>query len=482
MMMENEDTLYLCIYGYIDLKDKNIIKFWENFIEEQKNIRSNKNIKVIIDAYVNGDEELVKSVYSPEYFNFDNCKNYFGIESLYKSRSRLIKIIKNNHNNIILNEYNINESGKEIKKIIYDDSLPADYIYLLYEENVDIGYKDDLIVSNLDNLKLLIDYEKFYESSLKSESDYFKFISKKWHFYSFKIKFYNVIIKFVYRKIFNIVEKSKLFKILQKSNKKKLILLSEKFEQRFNPPIYTSENSVDINNSLSIFNLNKKFIFDRTTIFKYFSIIKNIRDKIRFLDVSDFKFSGGVVINPVKFIVILFINDDVEYGKNCNKVDKINSIFQGVNFDIYIIVNEDNSNSKEYNISSNIMKVLNSISDIDKYIDPEDICVLVPQDYEINQDFDKIYFHTLLKYIKYTKNSVIIGNNFFDYTKYNPSFPGLKIIIEDAYCKLLPIITTGDLLVNKLKYDNNFIFDKKINYFNMSIASNPNSFFVKYDL
>ena len=323
----------LALRGFNDLnslEDKKV--FWNSFINLQKNLPSNIEIRFILQNSNSKESKLYSFLFQPflEFNNHDlpsdlreykkyisykknliNQINFSLKESYYISS--ICSFLTNKKNKykfdqLILLNYNLTSFKQSKSVFIYDNLLPLNKIYLRYSDYIDQGYPINLIILPKQFLEIFSGFNKFFLSSISNGNNFlnkynifglplstrinsfkkFLFILKN-YFKNFIIQFF----KFIENRIFKYIQIRILRFIL---NKIKVIV---------NIPKLTLENSfVDHPINQEVFYL--KNILPIKPILKYFIYENYLRNETRFISDSDFEnYKDSYIIGIKNFILIL---------------------------------------------------------------------------------------------------------------------------------------------------------------------------------
>ena len=322
----------LALRGFNDInsfKDKRY--FWNSFINLQKNLPSNVNIKFILQ-YIGKESKLYSFLFEPilEFdlakenipFNLKEYKKYIflkrnGIKQLKYSLletyfiSSVCSYLTNKKNKLkfdqlILLNYKLTTLKKSI--FIYDNLLPLNKIFLRYSDYIDQGYSANLIIIPRDFLEI---FSRFYDFFLNSISNRNKFLKKYnllgWPL-SKKRKSINEF-KFIVRNYFKnfIINFLKFIEIyiLKFFDIAIFRFILSKVKIFVNIPYLTKEISfVEDSFNQGIFYL--KNILPIKPILKYFIYENNLKKETRFICDHDFEnYNDTFIIGRKNFILVL---------------------------------------------------------------------------------------------------------------------------------------------------------------------------------
>ena len=230
--------IILSIRGFSNLNTSEAKKvFWSKFINLQKNLPSNIDIKIILQNSNEKESELFTFLFDPVLkieCNEENLiKNYYYPKFDLKEYGKYLSIYRNKINNInyslkesyyisslcnylvnkksqlkfdqlILLNYKIIPFRERLNFFIYDNLLPLDKLYLSYKDDIDSGYCSDLIIIPFKFLETFSSFTDFFLSSILNENE---FLNKS-NFYRNSFSIRVVVFK---KYLFNLIRDFKRF-------------------------------------------------------------------------------------------------------------------------------------------------------------------------------------------------------------------------------------------------------------------------------
>jgi len=477
-----DKPLFIVISGHICRDNSEGIKsFWKGFIELQTRLPSDRTLTVLGHHWNPEWADLVKFVYGTNNIQSEVQKSFFNdfvntkvdsdffesnldrshstwknvsLQSVIgnvRSRSKAVEKLLTlpnitDQSQILMTRWDLGQSGtNEVNKLIFDSSLPLDYIYIAYFSEVDEGYADMWVICPYKYAILFKDLDKFFVDSLNGLNGFIElFTQKGWPLSSSKI------IHSSFEKIF----KFKLFKAYQRINHLliKHDLLSkfsvlEKVFRRFGifvkKPLLSAENTLiyeeDIVDARRIFPSFQALNIH--AIYKHFIIESGLRDKVRFLDVQDFEIDSGLgnLIAPSEINLVLL-------EQNLS-LDTIDSIFKKNPLHIKMILTVKDGCLYSYEAygSPISIKVFNPndclIGSICDYLVAKFDCncapVVVVDSYtRYLECSDWPYFNALIKYFFWTKQTYIGLDKKFENKVESCDFPFLGRANKPLYFNL----------------------------------------------
>lgn len=328
--------------------------FWQGFIELQSRIPSKKVVTQIVVHSWNPDlADLVRIVYAPvveQHENQDNfpwdsiqpptavgCfdySNYFN-KSFFQDKSlrpillgiysralavRLIELLPKRGKQVLLSYWDAGTLGdKTAQRLIIDISLPEEFLYLHYSSDIDKGYPDSWLLAPLDIARQFGKFDNFVLDALASQNEYLKILNQSrrpnfWDKFSHAFDTVNSTKRKYQDKVLKItkdyVESLNIDGFFPAIIRRFLRLIQRSLAQT----CITAENSC-LTNSNRIKQLFPKTLkLESSTLIKYFVYSKGLRDRVRFLDETDFENSleSGQLINPQPIIIIFYSEVDVD--------------------------------------------------------------------------------------------------------------------------------------------------------------------------
>ncbi len=327
--------LILALRGFDDInssKDKRV--FWNSFINLQKNLPTNVQIKFILQYYEGQESKLFSFLFEPflEFnFNSDNLsfdfkknkKHVFFKRNINNQISHSLKesycississYLANKKyeyklDQLILLNYKLLKLNESKSLFIYDNLLPSNKIYLRYSGYIDQGYPSNLIVIPSNFLEIFSKFHNFFLNSISNENNFLKkyniFRSSlsyrrkafKEFLFLFKTYFKNLVIDFLHLLENNIL---KLFDI------RILRFIIKKVKVFVDIPYLTRENSF-VKDSINENIFYLKRISPLKPILKHFIYENYLRTETRFISDDDFEnYKDSYIIGKKNFILVL---------------------------------------------------------------------------------------------------------------------------------------------------------------------------------
>ena len=332
--------IILSIRGFSNLnssEEKEV--FWSKFINLQKNLPSNIDIKFILQTSNEKESELFSFLFDPVLkleCNEDNLiKNYYP-KFDFKEYGKYLPINRNTINNInyslkesyyisslcsyfvnkksqikfdqlILLNYKIIPFRERLNIFIYDNLLPLDKIYLSYKGDIDSGYGNDLIIIPFKFLETFSSFTDFFLNSILNENEFL-------NTYNFYRDSFSIVVIGFKKYLFNLIRDFKRFFVnytnfienrFLKFNYLKLLKFTlNKLRIFVNIPNLTAENSYLNRSKEPILNLPN--ILPIKPILKYFIYKKYLRNETRFISNNDFEnYNDSYLIGKKNFILVL---------------------------------------------------------------------------------------------------------------------------------------------------------------------------------
>lgn len=488
------EPLFIVISGHICRNNSEGIKaFWRGFIELQARLPSDKKFYIYGHHWNPEFSELVQFVYGTKNIQSEVQKSFFNdfvntkIESDFfelnldrshstwknvslqsvignvRSRSKAVEKLLSVPNmadktQILMTRWDLGQSGtREVNKLIFDSSLPADYIYTAYFSEVDEGYADMWVICPYKYAILFRNLDDFFVDSLTGRNRYIEqFTHKGWPLSSKKITysrfkriFKSKLLK-VYKKINNLLIKFNLFNkysILEKIFRRVAVFV--------NKPLLTAENSLIHDDS----KISDRRVFPSFqalnihAIYKYFMIEYGLRDKNRFIDINDFEddYRLGNLIAPSE-INLALLEKNISW-------DTVDSIFKKSPICVKkIFVFKDGSlYSCEANRSPVLIKAFNltvcmigSIADylVAEFDSNSPPLVVVDSYARYLGCSDWPYFNALIKYFSWSKQTYVGLDSRFENKIESSDFPSLGRINGPLYfnCCMLDSVYWNNLI------------------------------------
>lgn len=452
--------------------------FWQGFIELQSRIPSKKAVTQIVVHSWNPDlADLVRIVYAPiveqhedqdnfpwdsiqrptavgcfDYSNYSN-KSFFQDKSLRPillgiySRAlavRLIELLPKRGKQVLLSYWDAGTLGdKTAQRLIIDISLPEEFLYLHYSSDIDKGYPDSWLLAPLDIARQFGKFDNFVHDALASQNEYLKILNQSWrpnfwdkcrHAFdtlnSTRRKYQDKVLKITkdYIDSLNIdgffpAIMRKFFRLIQRGLTQSAI---------------SAENSclTDSNRIRQLFPRPLKL--ESPTLLKYFIYFNGLRDRLRFLDETDFEINleSGQLINPQSIIIIFFSEVNLDNDEKLSRLVTISplplaGIYQIVNGVVKQYSLSDNGRWSSNNIKTSSGSLRDQMLVALKFAKnnfSESLPVLIlPTINHYLECTDRYYLNALMKYIVWRKLDYValncnrIGQEQID-------FPGLYIV------------------------------------------------------
>ena len=325
----------LALRGFNDInscEDKRV--FWNSFINLQKNLPSNIQVKFTLQYDRRKESKLYSFLFEPflEFnFNKDNItfdlKEYKKYISFKRNRinqlnyslkesyfiSSISSYLANKKNKykfdqLILLNYELTNLNESKSVFIYDNLLPLNKIYLRYSDYIDQGYPINVIIIPKKFLEIFSRFNDFFLNSISNRN---KFL-KKYNISGWPLSIRRKAIKeclFILKNYLkkNIINFLKLIEnnILKFIDIRILRFLLNKIKIIVNIPYLTRENSfVEDSMNQGIFYL--KNILPIKPILKNFIYENHLRKETRFISDNDFENSiDSYIIGRKNFILVL---------------------------------------------------------------------------------------------------------------------------------------------------------------------------------
>jgi len=476
----------------------NLHSFWRGFINIQNALCDIDKLNIVAHSWNPEFDDLVKKIYSidilvsgkqptfvkefmPRIKPIDkfesglkrtgstwknvNIHNYLGqTRSKAIAISLLKKLDLSGEATILSTRWDQGCSGSnEVNRIIYDISLPKHYFYMAYYNEIDEGYADMWFVAPLDLALHFQYYDKHLLDCLSGENNYFnEFTKSGWPLTKKRNKLRHGY--FVYKKIilnklvlklnFNRM-KSVLFFI-----KNKIAGIERRLISASREPYISGENSLLITSKSKITFPNYQAL-NIHAILKYFVISNGFRDKVRFLDVKDFKRNDkGILINPVNFTYVIYSHSSYSdcwsmaigqalecLPENCTMIYivsessiKTEEAFQSYESypNVSLITYDDD---KAY--TDRLVSVLSEIAKTSKLV------YFVHEDMPLIDKVDQVYLNALLHYMSNSNEYYIklVDTSYVDTKSDHESFPGLVKNVGGYSFSVQPSLIKPDCLV-----------------------------------
>jgi hypothetical protein len=486
-MRSNKPTTHLILSGKLYRRP---IDFWLGFINIQRALKTNDHIKIFVHTWDKEKFDLISSVYGDVYFSGEsfkesdkminsinkarykmNLEDGYKLPSFfytYQSRNYALALLENqkisNLDRIVITRFDIGYRlvTPEVSTIIIDDSLPRDYIYMSYYNEIDEGYGDQWFVFGADYLSFFKKLEESIFDTLLNDEYYYDFTnnwpnSKRQNKYSRKLFYFKKIV------INKLVELLRAFNIKNKSLLRKKQGLILKLDDLKDVIRGTAEIESFSGTFTSKYQLDNAL--NSHAILKYLINNNGLRNRVRFLKFNDFEpVELGIVINPSKFSVLIYSHSSysdcwqmtiTQFKENLTQMD----------YDLYIAT-EDSEYSR-----NQLLKYDGKITPIfydDKHSYTQrikavfdelsmsyEISYFVHEDMPLYGKVDTIYFNSLIKYFSLSDEFYIklVDTNYVNDKIHHKDFPILvrnkglySLSIQPSLIKIKEFL----LLINNL--------------------------------
>lgn len=470
------NKLILVISGQI-VRDNsaNLMNFWRGFINIQNAIYNIDNLQVVAHSWNPEFDEIVKNVYNvkilesekqssfvKEYMplldpidKFENGLkrststwkrvSYQAILGNAKSRTKAIKLLKNlvidENEKVLVVRWDAGCSGsQEENKIIFDQSLDSEYLYMSYYSEVDEGYADMWFVAPYKFAVNFGNYEKYVIDCFGGRNNFFNNFTKDGWFLAIaknnRLFLFNQYKKALLRKILNNFPFEFIKKVLPKLSNK-ILGLEQKIKNIIEMPNITGENSFTFNIKTNVMFPNYQAL-NNHAILKSFVFENNLRQYIRFLDIRDFEnLPKGQTINPIEFCYLIYSHSSFEdcwkiaigqalenLPNNCKKIYLVSENSKDT-FEKFEIYKQDRLELVTYD---NNKKYTDRLFDVFSYISEKyNNCYFVHEDMPLISNVDNVYLNSLLHFMNNSNEFYIklVDTNYVDEKQDHDSFPGL---------------------------------------------------------
>lgn len=192
---------------------------------------------------------------------------------------------------ILVNANFFNSPNVSRMDVVIDFSLPKNYLYLAYDEDIDFGYSIDYLWGSPTLISEIEDLSRVVTNSINGKNDFIKMFTATGWPSTVVTSNSSILISWLKINILSFLNNSVLKKILSHTGKyavrkleglKRLIAyeilqssrIAEIHGQQMNPPAHLTYNS--------------NLVGDIRPAVKYFILEKGLRDRVRFLSVDDF--------------------------------------------------------------------------------------------------------------------------------------------------------------------------------------------------
>lgn len=454
----------------------NLYSFWNGFINIQKAINDVDNLYVVAHSWNPEFDGLVKSVYSldvlssekqpsfaHEYMPIINPVNRFekGLKRASstwgkcspqalignaRSRTKAVSLLKKlniaEDSSILAVRWDQGcTGGTEVNRVVFDGSLPAEYLYMSYYDEIDEGYADMWFVAPLSIARDFEKYDQYVLDSLACTNNYFgDFTNSGWSLaikrnaHKYRLKKYK---KIVLSKFINVVN-FELLKRVFSTLENKITGIELRLKNTAHLPTISGENSLLIDQETDV-SFPSYQALNNHAILKSFIRYSKLREKTRFLDVNDFEEKqAGQMINPVDFSYLIYSHSSfsdcwemaIEQAlkclpRNCKQIYLLSeeSSSTHVAFTKYSKVSNIKLITYDENLkyTDRLVGAFRCISKISEFV------YFVHEDMPLVGEVDSIYLNTLLHFMNTSNEYYIklVDTDYIDKKDEHDSFPGL---------------------------------------------------------
>lgn len=491
------NNLTLVISGKIvSDSTENRINFWKGFINIQNSIHDIDELKIVGYSLNPEYDDLLNQVYNFDLFKSETknilTKEYMSkinplkFEKVFKknfpiteknspnlwfeniaSKSRAIELLKSldlqDDDYVLCTTWNIGCVGdSEVNQVVFDRSLPSDYLYLSYSPYIDHVYSDLWFWGGYKIIKKFESYKDYFLVLINDEDNSRGNELSKIHSKSNIINLLSTFERKIKIYLLNKLPLNGMKRFFSFSTviSRKIIGLEQRIELFMNLPPLTDENSLPMMSSinLAIHPINKN------SILKKFIFHKNLRTVTRFLDVHDFEISThGKMINPKEFCYIIYshssfsdcwemsISQAVEnLPQSCKKIYLISELSDKTLMNFKKIKCNDGIDLLTYNdgdkYTDNLIEIFGKIIDKNKF------CYFVHENMPLVSKVDSIYLNTLLHYMNNSNEFYIklVDTKKVNLKKEHSSFPGLVENIGGYSISVQPSLMNIELMMGFL--------------------------------
>jgi hypothetical protein len=498
--MSNND-LTIVVFGNISQpKSKELISFWSGFIELQRKIPTKKIVNQIVCHSWNPElAELVKAVYAPvieihekiednnlsqlnssisnsllgkrlnnlTLSNDDEVNNLIMLKANSRSRavSLMVKVPVKSGQVLIVN-WNIGQTESSVTyPLIFDSSLPNEYIYLSNSDDIDNGYPDNWIIAPWNIALYFEKYALFAYESIIGTNQYIELRTKiGWPRSRYKRK-YQIItshpiiqnaLKRINQSLQNFLSrpleglwKSQLRRVINKI----VILLKKNIDK----PKLSAETSFINRNNKKLLTFSAESIINAESILKYFVISHGLRERTRFLKDNDFEISSlsGKLINPQNIILIIVEDDSKKIETILTESPlPLLAVYQLKNNEVYEYVRSVNNDWRCQLIQSNSIdlkdQIICGLNEANKKISNKIPVLVIPAAEVYMKCLDWYYLNALFKYISW-ENCSYINLESDEIGEKNIDFPNLRSVKNNQYLSIQKIAGCVEGLLEVLK-------------------------------
>lgn len=473
--MQTSDLTLLISGHIIRPQSADMRPFWAGFIELQKKLPIDKTVsKIAVHSWNPELASLAQLVYEPNVQRHDRQdlfypefmmmidppdlfeKNLNRLKSTWKnvsiqsvlgnarSRARSVALLdelSSPRGQVLITRWDLGQTGsRQVNQLIFDTSLPENYLYLSYFSEIDEGYADMWLIASWNDARLFSCFDQFVSESLEGRNDYLSlFTGGNWPRARAKTRhelFWNhQVLKRVKNLNFKLCSLAQKNVIGRFSLHFFLIHRIIKMMQSFT--LYTNltaENSFLPPHKYQIPRFPNYQALNIHALLKYFILSKGLRDRVRFLNQNDFDLTAtsGQLINPESIILIVHEADNVA----------IKSILNDSPLPLSAVYWNDSGNVRRYIPSGNgifnakiLQKKTTSSRDfLACAINAEllrksgsSTILIMPNVQKYLNCTDWYYLNALAKYIKWSQKSYI-GLKPGIEGQPNPEFPDLNSV------------------------------------------------------
>lgn len=478
----SEKSVTVVISGHMRKHVSNgLIPFWLGFIELQSRIPKNYTITQVVCHSWNPElAELAKIVYAPlvgiheeikinniatlkkESYSglIDNCLNIKCYilnneikQSLFassQSRSKAVSLItelSNKSQQVLMVNWDLGQTeSTDSNRLIFDSSLPVEYLYLSNSDDIDNGYIDHWLLASWEMAKTFEKYDIFTLESINGDNLYLDLRTKSGWPRSRRRNRYEIIAK--HSLVHNTIEclnknlkgysartkdglwKSQFRRILRK--------ITSYLDNYLSKPILSTENSCMPGYESKLTTYPESQAINGPSILKYFIHCNALRERTRFLTQNDFEIElqSGQLINPQQTVLIICEEENEKVQKLLNESPlPLLFVYQIVNGLVreYERKNKYNWSSKilQHKKSDNISLTEFALIEANIKIAPLTPVLIMPSADKYLNCFDWFYLNALLKFISW-KNVSYVDLNSGKCGKSQIDFPSLNVVRSEG--------------------------------------------------
>lgn len=411
--------------------------FWIGYINIQRTLNTRDDIVFLGHTWNDNNKNLIESAYGSVDTDFKpfnlTQKMISAIDSLrrknhifpeipaffymYQSRTNALKLLEKycvkDEDRLIITRYDIGYRliTPEVSTIIIDDDLPRNLIYSAYYFGIDEGYGDQWTVFDKTSINYFLALEDEIMDILKNDEYFYDFnynwpLSKKPYVLFQKLShLYRSIIKKIY---FSLKTKnkrlSKLDKILYEIINYLMLNLDVVIKSG---EIYSYLSSKKTSSYHKVNPINTH------ALFKYSIFQNGLRDKIRFLDYRDLRFTSEyVLINQIGF-VFLIIFDGNSPDNIKHSIYSIKKYTRKLKYNICIAVDSalaeglnffgwgDNLEFAFYDKERKWVEILSHLGKTYKFLYFYDVLN------QFNDQIDEVYLNSLINFLNFSQEFLI---------------------------------------------------------------------------